>query len=72
MCNICGQIPCNVRCPNAAQERPAAICCECGEGIYPDDRYIESINGYLCYDCLQGLSALELLEIIGEKLITAN
>ncbi len=72
MCEICRQIPCHPRCPNASDPEPEYRCSECGDGVFPGMEYLKLDDGsVLCKDCLDGKSLTEILEIFGEKLKTA-
>ncbi len=73
MCSICRQIPCHPRCPNAPEPEPVYICSECGEGIFEEDKYYEAGNGdRICKDCIEDMSASELMELFGEEFSTAH
>ena len=37
MCDICHQVPCHPRCPNAPDPIPVFICSGCGQDIYEGD-----------------------------------
>lgn len=71
MCRICGQIPCHSRCPNSLEPVPKYRCCECGEGIYENDKYFDGPEGYICEECMDNKMAKEVLILCGEKLVTA-
>lgn len=71
MCSICMQTPCHPRCPNAPDLLPVYRCGKCSERIFEGDRYFESQEGYICEDCLNDMSSEELLELLGEDLVTA-
>lgn len=67
MCAICHQTPCHPACPNAPEPKPIYYCAECGEGIYDGDRYFECQEGCVCEECMDDMSAEEILELLGEK-----
>ncbi|MBQ6091324.1 MAG: hypothetical protein IJL07_08690 [Lachnospiraceae bacterium] len=71
MCEICRQIPCHPRCPNAPEPEPKYECSECGEGIYEGDRYFDGPDGYICEDCMENKSVEDVLGLFGEVLTTA-
>lgn len=69
ICSICGQTPCNSRCPNYKPPMTDHYCSACGEGIYDGEEYIENENGeYRHYDCLCGMR--DLLEWLGYEIKT--
>lgn len=69
ICSICGQTPCNSRCPNYKPPKTDHYCSACGEGIYDGEEYIENENGeYQHYDCLCGMR--DLLEWLGYEIKT--
>lgn len=72
MCAVCRKNPCDSRCPNA--EEPKSICtCEwCKEPIYEGDKYMDTPEGPVCKDCIEGMSATEFCELIGESFKTAE
>jgi hypothetical protein len=72
MCEICRQTPCHPRCPNAPEPIAVETCCKCDGGIYEGDKYLDTVDGCICEDCLGGLSVSEWLDIIGESLTTAE
>ena len=72
MCDICKQTPCHHRCPNALEPKPIEEGIKCGEGIYEGDRYLITVEGCICVDCLEGQSVDEWLNIMGESLETAE
>lgn len=73
MCEICKKTPCDPRCPNAPEPEPVKICALCGEGIYKGERYYGgSEDGPVCEDCLQSMTAEQILTMFGEKLETAE
>lgn len=69
ICNLCGSIKCHPQCPNYIPPKAAYYCSTCGQGIYPDEEYIENEDGeYKHYDCICGTR--ELLEWLGYKVKT--
>ncbi len=71
-CEHCFHSPHLPGCPLAPEPKPVYTCENCGEGIFQEDKYIESVDGYLCMHCLEDMSALELLEYIGADIETAE
>ena len=39
MCDVCRQVPCDPRCPNAPEPEAVYTCCNCREGICEGDTY---------------------------------
>ena len=72
MCSLCRMYPCDRRCPNALDLRPVAWCKTCGEGIFEGDKYFEDLNGEICKECMDDMSAEEILELLGEKFKVAE
>lgn len=68
MCNVCRQIPCHPRCPNASEPTPVHVCKKCGYGIYTGVKYFKSEDKYICEECIDEMSAEEILELCGESL----
>lgn len=69
MCALCRRDPCDSRCPNAPEPEPVFWCSKCGEGIYAGDQYLETEDGEtICKECLEDMSAMDLLEILGMSL----
>ena len=66
MCALCRQTPCDPRCPNAEEPKPAKICTQCGDGIPSGEWYYDSPQGPICYGCIDDMSAQEILTILGE------
>ena len=68
-CDVCGGTGGLHRygCPEGhSSEKPKAICCECSEGIYVDDEYIENEHGdVMHYDCSYNLTTRQLIEWLG-------
>lgn len=72
MCEMCRQIPCASRCPNAPEPKPTAVCHRCGEGIYEGTEYFESPAGPICKDCMEDMNYSEILKIVGEEMKVAE
>lgn len=72
LCEFCGRIPHDPRCPNAPDPVPVLTCCLCGEGILEGGEYLDSAKGPVCMDCLEDMTMRELLEIAGERLSKAQ
>lgn len=64
MCDICLSSPCLPRCPNAPEPRAVYTCEECGEAIREGDEYLR--------ECIENMSALELLDILEISFRTAE
>lgn len=64
MCSICLQTPCDSRCPNALERKPALYCERCGEPLFAGDRHYSSI----CESCLDELSTAEWLALIDAEM----
>jgi hypothetical protein len=47
-------------------------CSDCGYGIYEGQKFFDSPRGYICEDCIKDMSAIEFMELMGEKLTTAE
>lgn len=71
MCEICRQIPCDSRCPAAPEIVPIHQCGICGEGIYEGDKYFQDGSSDICEECMDDISAEEMLKLFGESLKTA-
>lgn len=72
MCSVCLQIPCNPRCPNAPEQKAVYHCAVCEEGIYHGQKYFETANGHICDECIKDMSAVELMEMMEERMEVAN
>ena len=70
MCQLCMTSPCDSRCPNADNPVPVYYC-KCGEGIYEGDKYFDNGNVKICEECLDNMSAEEILALVDEKLEVA-
>lgn len=53
MCEICRSVPCNPRCPNAADPKTRGVCVNCHEGLREDDTYFSDADGntFCSKDC---------------------
>ena len=71
MCAECGMNPCHPRCPNAPEPEPVHTCNKCGYGIFEGDKFFHGPEGYICRECLDDMTAEEILEMLGESLRTA-
>ena len=71
MCSVCLSIPCNPRCPNAADSVPVFVCKICGGGIFEGDKYFDEGSSMICGECMNDMSAEEILELFDEKMKTA-
>lgn len=72
MCEICRQVPCHPRCPNAPEPVPVYECTECHEGIFDDEKYFDGPNGPICSNCIDDMSASEMMELLGEEMSHAR
>lgn len=76
MCSLCRKQPCDSRCPNAVEEKPVLTCGVCKEGIYEGDKYFEVVQkcniSNICENCLEDLTADEILFFCGEKMKIAE
>lgn len=72
MCAICRKSPCDSRCPNAEEPRAVHTCRRCEEPIYEGDDYMDTPEGPVCKDCIEGMSVIEFCELIGESFKTAE
>lgn len=68
MCDICRQIPCDARCPNAKDEVGDVECRMCKLPINKGDRYLPTPEGNYCIECLKSFSMWEWLGVFGEEL----
>ena len=72
-CDVCGQSGGFHRagCPECHSiEKPKEICCECQEGIYVDDEYIENEHGdVMHYDCSYNLTNKQLIQWLGFEIM---
>ena len=72
MCCICLQNPCNSRCPNAEEPKAIYQCSVCGGGISQGQKYFETAEDYICDECIEDMSAKELMERMGERMEVAD
>ena len=73
MCEICGQNPCDPRCPNAPDPEPVCTCDECGYGIFEGERFYRKDDGkIICMDCMENMNLDDLLDLFGIELETAE
>lgn len=72
MCAVCMKTPCDSRCPNAEDQKPVYTCEWCKEPIYEGDEYMDTPEGPVCKDCIEGMSVTEFCELIGESFRTAE
>lgn len=71
MCDICRQIPCDTRCPNAkddVDDVDDVECRMCKLPIHKGDRYLPTPEGSYCIECLKSFSIWEWLGVFGEEL----
>lgn len=57
ICEYCHQLGTHdYRCPNYIPYKAKIYCCECGEGIYTGDEYIQNDNGECIHvECVPGI-----------------
>lgn len=72
MCAVCRKNPCDSRCPNAEEPSPVYTCEWCKEPIYEGDEYMDTPEGPVCKDYIEGMSVTEFCELIGESFKTAE
>lgn len=55
MCELCWQIPCNDRCPNANPPKPKRVfvCSGCGCSICDGDEYYDLLGEQFCEGCVE-------------------
>lgn len=68
MCDICRQIPCDARCPNAKDEVGNEECRMCKLPIHKGDRYLLTPEGSYCIECLETFTPFEWLEMLDLEL----
>ena len=68
MCEECGMNPCHPRCPNAPEPVPVHECVKCGYGILAGDKFWDSPEGKICEECVDDMSAEEILKLLLESL----
>lgn len=54
MCDVCLQMPCPPRCPNASEPPSVFVCSGCGDLIYDGDDYWEIMDEQFCESCIDG------------------
>ena len=52
MCEICRQVPCHPRCPNA-EHKVFCECSICGDDIYEGETMYDLADMYVCEDCVK-------------------
>lgn len=72
MCAMCGSYPCVNRCPNAPEPKPVYTCSWCNEPIFEEDKYMDTADGPVCKECIEGMTVSEFMEMIGETFSTAK
>lgn len=72
ICAECGMNPCHPRCPNAPEPVPVHECVKCGYGILVGDKFWDSPEGKICEECVDDMSAEEILKLCGESLTEAE
>lgn len=55
MCAVCRKNPCDSRCPNAEEPKSIYTCEWCEEPIYEGDKYMDTPEGPVCKDCIEGM-----------------
>lgn len=68
----CGMNPCHPRCPNAPEPVPVHECVKCGYGILVGEKFWDSPEGKICEECVEDMSAEEILKLCGESLTEAE
>ena len=67
MCSICGQTPCEARCPNYTPKKAKHYCSICEEGILDGEEYIENDDGdYAHWECVD--YARDLAKFLGYEI----
>lgn len=72
MCEICGRTICASGCPNAPDPEPVDLCSQCGNGILEGDEFFDGPEGPICKVCMEDMSYVEILGLIGEKMKVAE
>lgn len=62
MCDICRQVPCHPRCPNAPAPRGVHTCKYCGEPIIAGEKMWELEGDHYHDDCIDDMTSKELLD----------
>ena len=63
MCDVCWQVPCDPRCPNAPEPEHIYECELCDSGITYGEEFVEIEGKYYHKDCLSVDDLLEALDI---------
>ncbi len=72
MCDVCHQMPCHPRCPNAT-ETPAVYTCKiCGESIVADEDYYEMDGEFYHEECFESNAVKILMDECGAMKGTAE
>ncbi len=72
MCSLCLSTPCHPRCPNEPEPVPVHTCKWCNEPIFAEEEYMDTPDGPVCKDCIEGMGVSEFMEMIGEKFSIAK
>lgn len=72
MCEICRQSPCHSQCPNADPPPRVHTCSQCREDIVVGDEFVELDGGYYHLECLEDMTAKEIIELCGYSCKTAE
>jgi len=74
MCSECRSSPCDARCPNAPEPASFCTCNICGGDISYGEDYWEDPDGETmgCKDCVEDMTARELLDYLGCNLRLAE
>ncbi len=72
MCALCGQCPCNSRCPNAPDPTTVAICEFCKESIYEGEDMVELDGRYYHDECFEDCAVELLMEKYGTEKCVAR
>lgn len=52
MCDICRQVPCHPRCPNAPDPPAVFVCSGCSREILAGEDYWDVLGEQFCEDCI--------------------
>lgn len=63
MCDICHQVPCPPRCPNAPDPVPVFICSGGRNEIYEGDDYWDLFGEQFCEECIREASRVAEYEL---------
>lgn len=72
MCLGCRKMVCDSRCPNAPEPRSVGICRECDGSIQIGEEYAEIDGRKYHLECLDSMSARELLQLFDVDVETAE